>query len=77
MAINDGGPAFPDQKRRYVAGYATSEYDPVPGMTMRDYFAAKALGGMLASEEEGAVYSAKNVAERAYEMADAMLAARA
>ncbi|MHA2903153.1 hypothetical protein ACW9FB_11765 [Ralstonia mannitolilytica] len=47
------------------------------GMSLRDYFAAKALGGMLASEEEGAVYSAKNVAERAYEMADAMLAARA
>ena len=43
------------------------------GMTLRDYFAAKAMQGLLASD----VYAPKDkFAENAYAMADAMLEAR-
>jgi len=47
------------------------------GMTLRDYFAAKAMQAAItgcATRGEVAVYS--NWANLAYEMADAMLAAR-
>ena len=37
-----GGSAFPSKKRIYKAGYATPEFEPVEGMTLRDYFAAHA-----------------------------------
>lgn len=47
------------------------------GMSLRDYFAAKALAGMLADPSvklnDGRT---RNVADLCYEMADAMLAAR-
>jgi hypothetical protein len=50
-----------------------SEYGK--GMTLRDYFAAKALQGMVASMGwQGG--TCKTVASVAYEMADAMLAER-
>jgi hypothetical protein len=55
-----GGPAFP------VGSYA--------GMTLRDYFAAKAMQGLLAcpkGEGENEKY-----AQWSYEYADAMLAER-
>lgn len=43
------------------------------GMSLRDYFAAKAMQGLLASE----VYAPREeFAESAYKMADAMLKAR-
>ena len=44
-------------------------------MTLRDYFAAKALQGMLAGDAEW-IASEDVAATRAYKMADAMLAAR-
>lgn len=49
------------------------------GMTLRDYFAAKALSGQIAYtglEGCGADEGARDVAIWAYEMADAMLKAR-
>jgi len=52
------------------------------GMSLRDYFAAAALQGWLASwPEQGTPhpsenYNALNVANLSYRMADAMLAAR-
>ena len=59
---NDGGPAFPHSR-------LGSDHD---GMTLRDYFAAKAMQGLITNP--------KNVgragASLAYQMADAMLAAR-
>ena len=42
------------------------------GMTMRDYFAAKAMQGMYARVN----WQCDDVARRAYEMADAMMEAR-
>lgn len=45
------------------------------GMTLRDYFAAKALQGMLAENGGGAVRN-DTLAEFAYDLADVMLKAR-
>jgi len=62
-------PAFPtgiitDDKGRIVGGSN--------GMTLRDYFAAKAMQGIQARVNWGL----KEVADLAYEQADAMLEAR-
>ncbi len=64
MSTENGGPAFPvteaeNQYRR------TSE-----GMTLRDYFAAKAMQGLLGNKLD------HNLADRAFSIADAMLEAR-
>ena len=71
--INNGGPAFPSNRT-----VNTSE-----GMTLRDYFAAKALQGMLAADAlmKAAAYvspeeNERLMAEACYAMADAMLRAR-
>ena len=64
--INDGGPAFP-------VGSGDMR-DPV-GMTLRDYFAAKAMQGLFAVGG-GVTRGAEEWARLAYTMADAMLAAR-
>ena len=45
------------------------------GMTLRDYFAAKAMQGML-SENSGIRYPTDELAELAYMVADEMLKAR-
>ena len=53
---------------------------PAVGMSMRDYFAAKAMQGLLSDPEPYDVTRGKTVeqeyAESAYRFADAMLAAR-
>ena len=62
---NDGGPAFPHSR-------LGSDHD---GMTLRDYFAAKAMQGLCAHPEMGHNPYVK-IAEAAYHQADAMLAER-
>tara|TARA_R110002126_G_scaffold24313_3_gene84776 strand:+ start:151 stop:348 length:198 start_codon:yes stop_codon:yes gene_type:complete len=59
-------PAFPNEG---FNGWG----NPFQGMTLRDYFAAKALQGLLASDVNAPMQS---FAIRAYKMADAMLKAR-
>ena len=77
--IEGGGPAFPCET---VGTDKHGEYRlPYQGMTLRDYFAAKAMQGMWANDTEDWRYSdfLEGLAFRAaaaYEMADAMLAAR-
>lgn len=71
--IHDGGPAFPvstsDPRIGHQDGYGTWQF---PGLSVRDYFAAKAMQSIV-----GRGFNTWDlVAERAYEMADAMLAAR-
>ena len=69
--INDGGPAFPH----------TTQWDGITpainhhGISMRDYFAAAALQGLLASPAE-AEFGVSHFATAAYEAADAMIRAR-
>jgi len=69
--INDGGPAFPETRW----DDRTRQEFQWTGMSLRDYFAAAALQGMLAtfSKKEA---SASLVTDGAYRFADAMLAAR-
>ena len=70
---NDGGPAFP--KTGNYNEMAPSECDSLDadGMTLRDYFAASAISPMLV-QAYGTTPGV--LAERAYEIADAMIAAR-
>lgn len=72
-ATDDGGPAFPVETlnldgERYLHN----------GMSLRDFFAAKAMLGIVsASGEYGGVdYVESSVAKSAYLLADAMLKAR-
>lgn len=71
--INDGGQAFPT-----AAAYGTySSTGAVQGMTLRDYFAAKAMQGVIAQACGTALGSdPKYAADYAYAAADAMLRAR-
>lgn len=62
--LNNGGPAFP------VPSEWEKHWD---GMTLRDYFAAKALVGLLAI---GIPDEVEPYAEQAYAFADAMLRTR-
>ena len=64
--MSTGGAAFP-------TGTGVTPYNP--GMTLRDYFAAKAMTGLLTAEIVGE-YSNEHVAEISYRSADAMLKAR-
>jgi hypothetical protein len=63
---NTGGPAFPAP-----AGVA---HITDQGMTLRDYFAAKAMQGLLAGKLQSV--ELKVIAGDCYKMADAMLKAR-
>ena len=61
-----GGPAFPQQV--LYAGDGSTWFD---GVTLRDYFAAKAMHGLM-----DAAMPMPEIAKAAYDMADAMLKAR-
>lgn len=97
--VKNGGPAFPfeyhNQTRSDQPGFfgtgslAPGASQQFSGMTLRDYFAAKALEGQMAafSDEDARLLSITNAAENgidakeqvaiaAYEYADAMLKAR-
>ena len=66
MSKQTGGPAF-------GAHPESANWHPSwQGMTLRDYFAAKAMQGMVGRFES----SPRLVASSAYEMADAMLKER-
>ena len=69
---NDGGPAFPvhggcgDDPRNQILG---------GGMSLRDYFAARAVQGMCAHLDTWGK-DINGIAKEAYAVADAMLKAR-
>lgn len=65
-----GGSAFPYEERDGDGKPVLDHF----GMTLRDYFAAKALQGLLADPNGKGTW--KNYASDAYAMADAMLEAR-
>ena len=66
---NTGGPAFPWTADRADRG-------DEPGMTLRDYFAAKAMQSILAREDGRFTTTLEFVGGKAYQYADAMLKAR-
>lgn len=73
-----GGQAFPRAAAQLNVGYVAEQ----KGMTLRDYFAAKAMQGMLAypgCDTRGSHHNnntSQGVASMAYDYADAMLEAR-
>lgn len=72
---NNGGPAFA------ASGHPEKQFIQQEGMTLRDYMAAKAMQGWLASFPESYQHPVSSgkadlVAEVSYLMADAMLRAR-
>jgi hypothetical protein len=69
--IKDGGPAFPVHR----------DYEAFnPGMSLRDYFAAKAMATFMHGAVLPPGFDAREqldfTAKRAYEVADALLKAR-
>jgi len=71
---NTGGPAFPTARVNTVD---VDEQDGIQafgaGMTLRDYFAAKAMQAVIARGDDT---NRPGMAEWSYAMADAMLKAR-
>lgn len=67
--IKDGGPAFPVSTQRFEDG--SINVHPEIGMTLRDYFAAKAM-----TEVYKACQTYSEIGVEAYKLADAMLRAR-
>lgn len=67
MSINDGGPAFPHDGQHNYTG----------GMTLRDYFAARAMQPILLAAIQVAGSESRvdfaSVATSAYRMADEMV----
>jgi hypothetical protein len=72
--IKEGGPAFPALARYGRSSQLESALQQ-DGMTLRDYFAAKAIVGICAeTQDDKSFYN--YAAKHAYEMADAMIKAR-
>ena len=74
---NDAGPAFPVTSEQSDSGILAT-----PGMSLRDYFAAAAMRGWLASwptssnHPASRLEDARSVAKYSYAIADAMIAER-
>jgi hypothetical protein len=68
--MNDGGPAFPTPE---------SHGDDFEGMSLRDYFAAKAIAGILSNPNItwSDMQTERVLASHAWKIADAMLAEKA
>ena len=78
MSKPNGGPAFPETHVHKDWNTNAPGWLGKEGMTLRDYFAAKAMSGLLLSiwkEGEYPIIS-NRVAELSYNLADAMLAER-
>jgi hypothetical protein len=69
--LKDGGPAFPCEW-----DYINSNREAANGMTLRDFFAAKAMQQIIGDERFVLGCDPDQVADRAYMYADAMLKRR-
>ena len=68
LRVEDGGPAFPVVDPVTISSYV------IPGMTLRDYFAARAMQAQL--QTSNGLYDKHwrdDVAMNSYRIADAML----
>jgi len=79
--IDNGGAAFPEIVQRYNPDRDTEETVSEGGMTLRDYFAAKAMQAYLQIIHQnhasaGSEQGMDAIADAAYGLADAMLKAR-
>ena len=81
---NDGGPAFPMPACKgndYLTGEEDVTIDPVPGMSLRDWFAGMALSGEISSwvaadEDPSDPENLEMIADNVYRYADEMLKIR-
>jgi hypothetical protein len=85
--MNQEETAFPSQK---IIGQhlevhndqniLTNDYEPTPGMSLRDYFAASAMASVLQANDPASIVDPKrpleSIAVLAYAIADAMLKVR-
>ncbi|MFG0504134.1 hypothetical protein ACF8GD_16030 [Pseudomonas putida] len=84
MSKDTGGPAFPVayDHQTFEPSHVDEAKRLMSGMDLRDYFATKALQGLLSwagDESSGSYHSNSDpahTASMAYEYADAMIAAR-
>lgn len=75
--MSDGGPAFPHAEYTEDIPNGTRVHQAHPGMSLRDYFAAKALQGLLANPRADQDWiGAGHHIQSAFTIADQMLAAR-
>ena len=66
-------PAFPTSNWTQIAPYSSGYNE---GMTLRDYFAAKAMQGLVAGDIEPKPENVPRIVKSAYIMADEMMKAR-
>ena len=66
-----GGPAFPRPLSQHDTRNPGALVDHQDGMTLRDYFAAKAMQALIT--KEGAVRGREGFGQMSYEIADGML----
>jgi hypothetical protein len=71
--IDDGGLAFPVNETRFFDGSLNNE--ATYGMGLRDYFAAKAMQGLMAADTEWTM-PVEVISKLAYSQADSMLKAK-
>lgn len=77
-AQNNGGAAFPQEVHYIAPNGQTGSHGPCGGMTLRDYFAAKALSTIAAYPSvDVSNWEPYDFARHAYQIADAMIAERA
>jgi hypothetical protein len=77
MSKETGGPAFPQSLTSGPSGHVVSSADTDEfGMTLRDYFAAKAMQAYWNDDSLHPSVTKGNAAEWSYAMADAMMEAR-
>lgn len=80
MNRNDGGPAFPvecyfnDDGTPRIGVQTGNATGMATGLSVRDYFAAKAMTSVMASPAWEHRTTPEQISETAYAMADAMLA---
>jgi hypothetical protein len=74
MVVSMNIPAFPQPDP--IANEFHKKFGTDRGMTLRDYFAAKAMQGMMADGQAFRLVAESTLANTAYEIADAMLKAR-
>ena len=72
--IETGGPAFPTHEQRFPDGVLSQESEY--GMTLRDYFAAKAMQAAIEFGAWSDEQDMEEVARMSYRQAEAMLKAR-
>lgn len=70
MTDKTGGKAFPSRRDKWFESGTVEYYDD--GMTLRDYFAAKAMQALVSKHGNGE----GRICMEAYKIADVMLAAR-